>query len=55
MTHPQPGHTGSKVGRPALGTTNFGAVTEEATGHTVTDAAPEPGVSFFSRFFRRGR
>ncbi|UGQ12893.1 aldo/keto reductase [Yinghuangia sp. ASG 101] len=41
------GRTGLRVARLALGTMNFGALTDEADSHAVMDAALDAGVNFF--------
>ncbi len=41
------GRTGLKVSRLALGTMNFGYVTEQTASHEIMDAAIEAGINFF--------
>lgn len=41
------GRTGLKVSRLALGTMNFGELTDEATSFEIMDAALEAGINFF--------
>jgi aryl-alcohol dehydrogenase-like predicted oxidoreductase len=41
------GRTGLKVSRLALGTMNFGELTDEPTGFSIMDAALEAGINFF--------
>ncbi|MDX2705506.1 aldo/keto reductase [Streptomyces sp. PA03-6a] len=47
MRYTQLGRTGLKVSRIVLGTMNFGGQTDEATSHTIMDAALDTGVNFF--------
>ncbi|WP_037608068.1 aldo/keto reductase [Streptacidiphilus rugosus] len=47
MEYTQLGRTGLKVSRLVLGTMNFGGQTDEATSHTLMDAALDAGVNFF--------
>lgn len=47
MDHAHPGRTGLKVSRLALGTMNFGEVTNEATSFAIVDEALNPGIKFF--------
>jgi aryl-alcohol dehydrogenase-like predicted oxidoreductase len=47
MKYTQLGRTGLKVSRIVLGTMNFGGQTDEATSHTIMDAALDAGVNFF--------
>ncbi|UVJ39822.1 aldo/keto reductase [Arthrobacter sp. CJ23] len=41
------GRSGLKVSRLCLGTMNFGPQTEEATAHSIMDAALDSGINFF--------
>jgi aryl-alcohol dehydrogenase-like predicted oxidoreductase len=41
------GRSGLKVSRLALGTMNFGWVTDEAAGFSIMDEALEQGINFF--------
>ncbi|MFJ4692919.1 aldo/keto reductase [Streptomyces sp. NPDC088766] len=47
MEYTQLGRTGLKVSRLVLGTMNFGPQTDEATSHTIMDAALDAGINFF--------
>ncbi|MEU1277274.1 aldo/keto reductase [Streptomyces sp. NPDC005805] len=47
MKYTQLGRTGLKVSRLVLGTMNFGPQTDEATSHTIMDAALDAGLNFF--------
>jgi len=47
MKYTQLGRTGLKVSRLVLGTMNFGPQTDEATSHTIMDAAIDADVNFF--------
>ncbi|MEU6734654.1 aldo/keto reductase [Streptomyces physcomitrii] len=47
MKYTQLGRTGLKVSRLVLGTMNFGPQTDEATSHTIMDAAHAAGVNYF--------
>lgn len=47
MKYTQLGRTGLKVSRLVLGTMNFGPQTDEATSHTIMDAALDAGINFF--------
>ncbi|MFE1271961.1 aldo/keto reductase [Streptomyces sp. NPDC058757] len=47
MEYTQLGRTGLKVSRLVLGTMNFGPQTDEATSHTIMDAALDAGLNFF--------
>ncbi|MFJ4816349.1 aldo/keto reductase [Streptomyces sp. NPDC088801] len=46
MEYTQLGRTGLKVSRIVLGTMNFGPQTDEATSHTIMDAALDAGLNF---------
>ncbi|MGX1270710.1 aldo/keto reductase [Streptomyces phaeoluteigriseus] len=46
MEYRQLGRTGLKVSRIVLGTMNFGPQTDEATSHTIMDAALDAGLNF---------
>src|SRR5215475_6876880 len=47
MEYTHLGRTGLKVSRLALGTMNFGELTDEATSFSIMDAALEGGINFF--------
>lgn len=47
MKYTHLGKTGLQVSRVALGTMNFGHVTDEATSFEIMDAAVEAGINFF--------
>lgn len=47
MQYTHLGRTGLKVSRLALGTMNFGYVTDEAASHGIMDAALDAGINFF--------
>ncbi|QKW07217.1 aldo/keto reductase [Streptomyces sp. NA04227] len=47
MKYTQLGRTGLKVSRIVLGTMNFGPQTDEASSHSIMDAALAAGVNFF--------
>jgi aryl-alcohol dehydrogenase-like predicted oxidoreductase len=47
MKYTQLGRTGVKVSRIVLGTMNFGPQTDEATSHSIMDAALDAGVNYF--------
>ncbi|OAF19565.1 aldo/keto reductase [Bradyrhizobium neotropicale] len=47
MDYTHLGRTGLKVSRLALGTMNFGELTDEATSFAIMDEALEAGISFF--------
>ncbi|MFG3347120.1 aldo/keto reductase [Streptomyces sp. NPDC048018] len=47
MEYTQLGRTGLTVGRLVLGTMNFGPQTDEATSHTIMDAALDAGLNLF--------
>ncbi|MDX3529782.1 aldo/keto reductase [Streptomyces sp. ID05-39B] len=47
MKYTQLGRTGLKVSRLVLGTMNFGPQTDEATSHTIMDAALDAEINFF--------
>ncbi|MEU8762215.1 aldo/keto reductase, partial [Streptomyces sp. NPDC048659] len=47
MEYTQLGRTGLKVSRLVLGTMNFGPQTDEATSHSIMDAALDAGLNFF--------
>ena len=47
MEYAHLGRTGLKVSRLALGTMNFGELTDEATSFSIMDAALEAGINFF--------
>ncbi|MFE8014350.1 aldo/keto reductase [Streptomyces antibioticus] len=46
MKYTQLGRTGLKVSRLVLGTMNFGPQTDEATSHSIMDAALDAGLNF---------
>ncbi|MGY4963225.1 aldo/keto reductase [Streptomyces sp. 900105245] len=46
MEYTQLGRTGLKVSRIVLGTMNFGPQTDEATSHSIMDAALDAGLNF---------
>ncbi|MFE6164042.1 aldo/keto reductase [Streptomyces sp. NPDC056486] len=47
MKYTQLGRTGLKVSRLALGTMNFGPLTNEPDSHTIMDAALDAGINYF--------
>lgn len=47
MNYPHLGRTGLKVSRLALGTMNFGELTDEATSFSIMDKALEAGINLF--------
>ncbi|MFG2501752.1 aldo/keto reductase [Streptomyces sp. NPDC048441] len=47
MKYTQLGRTGLKVSRLALGTMNFGPLTNESDSHTIMDAALAAGINYF--------
>src|SRR4051794_19118116 len=47
MEYKHLGRTGLKVSRLALGTMNFGYVTDESTSFGIMDAAIDAGINFF--------
>ncbi|SOD63639.1 Predicted oxidoreductase [Streptomyces zhaozhouensis] len=47
MKYTQLGRTGLRVSRLVLGTMNFGPLADEATSHSIMDAALDAGVNFF--------
>ncbi|MET9500093.1 aldo/keto reductase [Streptomyces sp. NPDC006552] len=47
MKYTQLGRTGLKVSRLVLGTMNFGPETDEATSHSLMDAALASGINYF--------
>src|SRR4051812_10504168 len=47
MDYTHLGRTGLKVSRLALGTLNFGEVTDEVTSFAIMDEALDAGVNFF--------
>ena len=47
MQYAHPGRSGAQVSRLALGTMNFGMVTEEPEAFAIMDAAREAGINFF--------
>ena len=47
MRYTHLGHTGLVVSRLALGTMNFGHVTDEAASHAIMDRAVEAGINLF--------
>ncbi|MFJ9035129.1 aldo/keto reductase [Streptomyces sp. NPDC102406] len=47
MKYTQLGRTGLKVSRLVLGTMNFGPQTDEATSHSLMDAALASGINYF--------
>ncbi|WP_367043101.1 aldo/keto reductase [Streptomyces sp. Je 1-332] len=47
MEYTQLGRTGLKVSRLALGTMNFGPLTNEPDSHTIMDAALDAGINYF--------
>lgn len=49
MDHAHLGRTGLKVSRRALGTMNFGELTDEAGSFAIMDEALAAGINFFDR------
>lgn len=47
MNYTHLGRTGLKVSRIALGTMNFGELTDEATSFKIMDTALDAGINFF--------
>lgn len=47
MKYTNLGHTGLQVSRLALGTMNFGELTDETTSFEIMDTALEAGINFF--------
>jgi aryl-alcohol dehydrogenase-like predicted oxidoreductase len=47
MDYTHPGRTGLKVSRLALGTMNFGELTDESTSFAIMDEALAAGINFF--------